>query len=85
MSYRSLINIIPPSLQPAGKGSPTCICCQHPLYNKKNIKLFMQLSISNVQFIAVCKNFLRVRPFGVLLGQNWRQETGCTILRAKPP
>jgi len=29
----------------------------------------MQLSISNVQFIAVCKNFLPVRRFGVLLGK----------------
>jgi len=29
----------------------------------------MQLSISNVQFIAVCKNFLPVPGFGVLLGK----------------
>ena len=29
----------------------------------------MQLSISNVQFIAVCKNFLPVVPFDVLLGK----------------
>jgi hypothetical protein len=43
--------------------------CNTTINNKKYSKLFMQLSISNVQFIAVCKNFLPVRGFGVLLGK----------------
>ena len=48
---------------------PLCTLRATELNNTKIIKLFMQLSIPNVQFIAVCKNFLLVRGFGVLLGK----------------